>query len=114
MASSSDTTKIIDALVAIISLARPLSRIIVFSLALGILALIPPEQLRIPIPSLYETVLGITPYSSGMTRAVSQLLHGHFAAAWMFNPLAYVLVSVALVMLGKDLYSIVQSKDYSI
>jgi hypothetical protein len=66
-----------------------------------ILVLWPTDRLSyIPVRSLWETVLHIRPYSSGMMRALSRLLHGDARGAWEFNPLAFPVLAVFLVLIG--------------
>ena len=99
----------------LISLSKPLSRIIIFTSGILILALIPTEKLHyLPVRSLYESFLHLKPYSSGITRAVSRLLHGDLVGAWKFNSLAYLLVPILSFILIKDITYIIRTRDFSI
>ena len=87
----------------ILSLSKPFSRIIVFSLGLIILFLLPTNKLHyLPVRSLYESIFNFKPYSSGITRAVSRLLHWDIIGAWNFNPLVYLVIPIVLFILVKD------------
>ena len=99
----------------ILSLSTPFSRVIMFSSGLILLALIPTDKLGyLPIKSLYETFLHIKPYSSGMTRAVSSILHGNFSQAYNFNPLAFLVLAIALFILIKDIIYLIRTKDFKL
>ena len=99
----------------IISLSKPLSRVIMFSSALIILFLLPTDKLHyLPIRSIYESILNFQPYSSGITRAVSNLLHGNIRKAWEFNPLVYLIIPIALFILVKDIVYLIKTKDFSV
>lgn len=99
----------------ILSLSTPFSRVIVFSLGFILLFLLPTDKLHyLPIRSLYETILHVKPYSSGMTRAVSSILHGNLQQAWNFNPLAFLVVFIALFILIKDIIYLIRTKDFKL
>ena len=78
------------------------------SLALGLsgAALL---ALRLTPPALYALLprcpvhryLGLLCPGCGATRAMLHLLHGEFAAAWDFNPLAVTLLPFALLYLAQ-------------
>jgi len=98
----------------ILSLSKPISRVIVFTSGLIILFILPTDKLHyLPIRSLYEQ-LGFTPYSSGITRATSRLLQGDFVGAWKFNHLVYIIIPLVLAILVKDLIILVKTKDFSL
>ena len=99
----------------ILSLSKPLSRVIVFSLGSILLFFMPTNKLNyLPVRSVYENVFNFKPYSSGITRAVSRLLHGDFSGAWDFNPLVYLVIPVALFILIKDIIYLARTKDFSL
>ena len=99
----------------VISLSKPLSRIIVFSLGLIILFILPTDKLHyLPIRSVYESLFNFKPYSSGITRAVSRLLHGDIIGAWEFNPLVYLIMPITLFILIRDILYLIRTRDFSI
>ncbi|MBI2546238.1 DUF2752 domain-containing protein [Candidatus Woesearchaeota archaeon] len=99
----------------LISLSKPLSRVIVFISGLIILFVIPTNKLNyLPVRSLYETILDVKPYSSGITRAISSMLHGDIIGAWEYNPLAYLVMTVVIFILIKDSLYLRKTKDFSI
>lgn len=70
---------------------------------LGFLAAWPTERLgQLPVRSVWESVFHVTPYSSGMMRALSRLLHMDLAGAIKFNQLSIVVLPlmVGLVILN--------------
>jgi len=94
-------------LIDLISLTTPQSRVLVFSLVILILSVLPTDQLYLlPIRSIYQTFLGWQPYSSGMTRSISYILHGHFDLAWQMNSLGFLVFGVAGVIYLKDVYKL--------
>ena len=99
--------------VLLIGLSTPASRIIVLLSGILLLAVLPTAQLPLlPIRSLYA-MAGFYPYSTGMTRALSSLLHGQFGAAWDFNPLVYLLAVVVAVILVKDVCTVYRKREFS-
>jgi hypothetical protein len=77
-------------------------RAIVFNLGLIliILAIIPTDKLHyLPIRSVYENIFRFTPYSSGMTRALSSLLHGDISSAWNYNKLVFVVLATIIILI---------------
>jgi len=102
-------------LLYLLSLSKPFSRVIVFSSGLILLFLLPTDKLYyLPIRSIYETIFHFKPYSSGITRAVSTLLHGDLKGAWNFNPLVYLIILISIVILIKDLVYLIKTRDFSI
>lgn len=100
--------------VLLIGLSTPASRLIVFLSGILLLAVLPTAQLPLlPVRSLYA-MAGFYPYSTGMTRALSSLLHGQFGAAWDFNPLVYILVTVVVVILVKDAFTVCGRGKFSL
>ena len=92
-------------LINIISLATPLSRMFVFCSGLVILWLLPTNKLSyLPVRSVYETAFHFKPYSSGITRGLSKILHGDFYGAYAMNWLSYVVLGVILTLLVKDIF----------
>ncbi len=107
--------RVLQKFLYVISLSKPLSRVIVFSLGLIILFVLPTEKLHyLPIRSAYESLFNFKPYSSGITRAVSRLLHGDVTGAWEFNPLVYLVIPLALFILIKDVLYLIKTKDFSV
>ena len=99
----------------ILSLSKPLSRVIVFSFSLIILFFLPTNKLYyLPVRSIYESLFNFKSYSSGITRAVSRLLHGDTEGAWEFNPLVFLVIPIALFILIKDILYLIKNKDFSL
>ena len=99
----------------LLSLSKPFSRVIIFSLGLILLFLLPTKNLGIlPVRSIYENFFGFKPYSSGITRAVSRLLHGDIPGAWNFNPLAFLIIPIAFYILITDLIYLSRTRDFSL
>ena len=99
----------------LLSLSKPLSRVIVFSLGLLILFILPTNKIQyLPVRSIYELFFHFKPYSSGITRAVSSFLHFDFKGAWNFNPLVYLVIPVAIFILIKDIIYLVKTRDFSL
>jgi len=90
------------------SLSTPRGRLVSFGIVLIVLTITPTEKLYfLPIKSIYETFLGFVPYSSGMTRGVSSVLHGNFEAAFEFNPLSFVVLGIVLILVVTDAIKII-------
>lgn len=86
-----------------ISLDNPKSRLVCLGGGLGLLLLWPTQQLNwLPIRSVWESIFGIKPYSSGLTRSLSLIMHGQFELAWQMNPLGYVVIGIIGAILVKD------------
>jgi hypothetical protein len=62
-----------------------------------------------PICLLHETT-GLLCPGCGMQRALHQLLHGNFAAAWGFNPFVMVILPVGLWLGARELIWITTGK----
>jgi len=78
-------------LLEILSFGSARARAINFGGILLILTLWPTDWLHyMPVRSVWENVFGFRPYSSGMMRALSRLLHGDVEGAWDFNKLAFI------------------------
>ncbi len=89
----------------LLSLDTPRAVVVVFSSMLLFLASVPTAQLRyLPIRSIWETVFHITPYSSGMMRGLSRLLHGDMGGAMAFNRLAPITLTVMLTLIAINAY----------
>jgi hypothetical protein len=59
---------------------------------------------RLPMPQCaFHTLTGLPCVTCGTTRAVVQFFHGHFAASFLFNPLAFVALCGLLAF---DLYAL--------
>jgi Protein of unknown function (DUF2752) len=56
-------------------------------------------------PCLFRTLTGLTCPGCGSTRAMHQILHGHFAAAFMLNPL--FLLAIPFLLYAFLRYSVV-------
>lgn len=94
------------------SLSTPRGRLVSFGIVLSVLIVLPTEKLYlIPIRSVYETFLGIIPYSSGMTRGVSSILHGNFTKAYDFNPLSFAVLVVVLVLMLLDIFKLFRRRE---
>jgi len=88
----------------IISLSTSRGRLVAFGVVILILSAVPTEKLHyLPVKSVYESVFGWIPYSSGMTRGVSSILHGKMDNAWEFNPLSFLTLGVVLGIVVFDL-----------
>lgn len=81
---------------------------------LGILllaAIIPTDRLDwLPVRSVWENVFGFRPYSSGMTRALSRLMHGDLEGAWAFNPLVFAVFTLIVGLVAWNAWRWVQVK----
>lgn len=67
---------------------------------LALLALWPSDRLhQVPVRSVWVTVFGFEPYSTGMMRGLSRLLHGDLEGAYTFNRLVFVAFAVMVVLL---------------
>ena len=104
---------LIRAFINVVSLATPLSRVFIFFCGLTTLWLLPTDKLRyLPIRSVYETIFRFKPYSSGIMRGLSKLLHGDFYGAYTMNKLSYVVLAVLLALLAKDILSIIKTRKF--
>lgn len=79
----------------------PRAIVINFGLILLILWALPTNQLHyVPARSVWENVFGFKPYSSGMMRSLSRLLHGDLEGSLAFNRLGVVVLPVILALIG--------------
>lgn len=79
------------------------ARTINLAAILGLAAAWPTDRLGLlPVRSVWENAFGFRPYSSGMTRALSRLMHGDLEGAWAFNPLVFL---VAPLIVGLVAYN---------
>lgn len=93
-----------------VSLATPKSRVLIFSLAILVLAILPTNQLYLlPVRSVYET-FGLHSFSTGIIRSVSYILHGEWVLAWQMNKLGYVVLVTAGVIYLKDVANLIQNR----
>ena len=107
-------------IIEIVSLSTPKGRVIAFSFLFSILALLPTRVLsNSPVKCIFkEYVLpffykGTCPTSGffaycncpacGMTRGLSSILHGRFIDAWYFNKLSFVVFSIMIFIVMKDI-----------
>lgn len=78
---------------------KNLSRVFVFGLIMvGIYSAwvgLIPEQVSL-IPCLFHSITNIPCPGCGMTRACVSITQGNFLQAYMFNPLAFLLIALAL------------------
>lgn len=59
---------------------------------------------RLPTPQcLFHSLTGLPCPTCGATRAAYQFLHGHFAASFFFNPLAFLTFCAVVIF---DLYAV--------
>jgi hypothetical protein len=87
-------------LLDLVSFNTPQANVINFGGLLFLLAFIPTEKLYyLPVRSVYETIFGVTPYSSGILRGLSRLLHGDVQGAIAFNQLTLLVFVVILLLL---------------
>lgn len=71
-------------------------------LVLVFLAVIPVETLAtFPVVCMWRNLLGMNCPTCGLTRAVACLLHGRFTDAFNFNPLAYVILPLSILHVGR-------------
>ena len=76
-----------------------------FGMILFIAVVLPTSKLNyLPVRSIYKEVFGIEPYSVGLTRAMSRLLHGDFAGAMQFNKLVFLVFIVILALFCINAY----------
>jgi Protein of unknown function (DUF2752) len=66
---------------------------------LGIASLRPILPVTPGLPCPLRTVTGIPCPFCGMTRGVTSLVHGHVSAAFSYNPGAFLIVAMAVVLL---------------
>lgn len=86
-------------LVEFVAFDSPRARTLNLAGILALLALWPTERLNLlPVRSLWVTLFGVEPYSTGITRSLSHLLHGDLATALSLNRLVLV-VFVTIVVL---------------
>jgi phosphoglycerol transferase MdoB-like AlkP superfamily enzyme len=81
-----------------LALAAVVSVVVVAAL---VLYRFPPEQYGFYPACPFFALTGWECPGCGMTRAVAALLHAHFAEAWHWNPLVFVVVPGALVWMGR-------------
>ena len=97
-------------LLDLISFDTPQAKVFNFSLILIIALLVPTDKLvYLPIFSVYQTFFHLTLYSSGMTRAMSRLMHGDLDGALAFNKLVLL---VFLVIISLLFINLKRSIDY--
>lgn len=83
-----------------LSFGSPRARTINFAGILLLLASIPTDYLWVlPVRSLAETVFHFRPYSSGIMRALSRLLHGDLEGALAYNQLVLPVFVVIVALL---------------
>ena len=88
----------------LLSFNTPQAKVINFTLIFLIAASVPTDRLNyLPVRSIYKEVFHIEPYSVGLTRAMSRLLHGDLVGAWNFNKLAFPVFLVMLFLLITNL-----------
>lgn len=94
----------------IISLSTARGRLIAFGLVLTILIVLPTNKLSLlPVKSVYESVFNFVPFSSGVTRGVSSILHLDFSGAWKYNPLSFAVLGMVAVIMISDLLKVGRS-----
>ena len=94
----------------LISFNTPRAIVFNLSIILIILAIIPTDKLHyLPIRSVYENVFGFMPYSSGLTRALSSLLHGNLSGAWNYNKLVFVVLATTIILIVTNINRSVNS-----
>lgn len=84
-----------------VSFNTPRARVLNLVSILALLASLPTDRLRyLPVRSLFESVFHVRPYSSGIMRALSRLLHGDLAGALEFNKLVVLVffIMVAIIL----------------
>lgn len=103
----------------LVSFRTPLSRVIIFSFIFLFFIFLPFDSIEgLPTKCIFKNVIfpflfnGHCPESGlfkdcecpgcGMTRALSELIHGNFISAIEYNPLVILLVSVMLFLIIKD------------
>lgn len=106
---------IIRNIINIIGLTTPFNRLLVFIGGIVILWILPFDRLQyLPIRSVYETLFHVKPYSSGIMRGLSKLLHGDFYGAYEMNKLSYLVLLVVLFLIIKDILYVIRTKDFKI
>ncbi len=92
------------------SLRLPKHRLVVLGILSLLILVIPYAWLDHYHITLWS-VLGLGKvYSTGLTRAYWQLIHGHPVAAWHRNGLIYPVVSVVAFMLVKDVRALLKAR----
>jgi len=62
-------------------------------------------------PCLFYKTTGLHCVGCGMTRATHAALHGRFVEAFLHNPLGFILLPVALVVIGLELFAWIRGKS---
>ena len=94
----------------LLSFNTPQARALNFAGILFIAATVPVSKLHyVPVRSVYESVFGLQFYSSGITRALTSLMHGDVAGAWGYNKLVFLVFGVIVTLL---VINIVKSVKY--
>lgn len=68
----------------------------------------------LPVRSLYTILFHVRIYSTGMTRAISMLLHGKLIEAYGMNKLSFFVLGVTFFVLLKDIIYILKTRNVAI
>jgi hypothetical protein len=82
--------------------------------ATAILYISPPGQTRLFPPCPFHALTGLLCPGCGTTRALHELLHGHWSAAMTLNPLTTLFLPVACAAIVFSLGSAVAGKPWRI
>lgn len=99
--------KIQNALVELISLSTPRSRLCLWAIATIAIFILPYRFFE--NISLWQRLGWDTAPSIGLTRAYWLLIHGDIIAAWHRNRYIYAVVAVGAVILTIDVYKIIKN-----
>ena len=95
----------------LIGLSTHASRVVVFFSGFVVVIFVPTKNLNyIPIRSIYENVLHIKPYSSGMLRSLSMIAHGNLSGAWSLNKLSFIVFIAIIILLFKDISCLIKKR----
>ena len=67
--------------------------------------------LKIEIPCMFKSILGISCPGCGMTRAINEIIHLRFIEAFKFNILSVPLVIIASISFFAIIYDIIKNSD---
>jgi hypothetical protein len=95
--------------VEIISLSTPRGRLLFFIILTFFIFLTPYKYLS--GLSLWQRIGWDWAPSIGLTRAYHMLIHGNFMGAWHRNPLIYLIITIGLMILAKDVYKLLSGKN---
>lgn len=91
-----------------IGLSTPKGRLLFFGIASSVIFVVP--QSLLGELSLWARLGFESAPSIGLTRAYQYVLHGDLAAAWLRNPLIFVVLAIGLPLLARDATRLMKPK----